>query len=348
MAPLLSVCVPTYNRAHLLRLSLQAALPQVAKHADLVELCVSDNASTDMTKEVVEECRSLGPLRYYRNQTNLGFAGNIVNLATKHATGDYVWLIGDDDLINQGAVQKILDVLQAHQDINALYANFNIARYPDHWPVDAIGGYKGQFIRSYVNATGSRLLETWKNLLSHQSELCTAMFSHIVQRRVWVSYWEHRSVPRLGLTMRAVFPHCVMFAHTLMNEPVYCIGEPALTAFTVTNSYSDNLNPIWLFCYPRLLRLYIRKGLAGRQREECVRDILQACVTRLNQRLGDPSTSAWGTMFRFLLGTWRYPVAWKMLARAVRLAGRPYAIDVLLGVVGKVNRWIPIVDLWKC
>ncbi len=55
--PMLSLCVPTYNRAGFLRGTLDRVASQVsclaASSAGTVEVVVSDNASTDGTAEVV-------------------------------------------------------------------------------------------------------------------------------------------------------------------------------------------------------------------------------------------------------------------------------------------------------
>src|SRR4030095_6701459 len=99
MTPLLSICIPTYNRAERLRVMLQAVLPQVAAHADKVELWISDNASSDHTPQVVADAHVLGPLQYSRNSSNLGIVGNLITLTSELARGEFVWGLGDDDLL---------------------------------------------------------------------------------------------------------------------------------------------------------------------------------------------------------------------------------------------------------
>ena len=59
--PLLSICIPTYNRAELLRSALLSLVPQVKESGGEVELVVSDNCSTDDTRRVVEWARQFGP-----------------------------------------------------------------------------------------------------------------------------------------------------------------------------------------------------------------------------------------------------------------------------------------------
>ncbi len=55
--PLLSVCIPTYNGARRIESALYALAPQIAELEGAAELVVSDNCSTDDTREVVERAR---------------------------------------------------------------------------------------------------------------------------------------------------------------------------------------------------------------------------------------------------------------------------------------------------
>src|SRR6266446_8826045 len=110
--PLLSICIPTYNRAALLKSALAALTPQVVALGSKVELLVSDNCSPDGTKEVVECAQRSCPIRYRRNEENFGGLYNFVNTASEFARGDFSWILGDDDLIRPGAVAKIVSIIE--------------------------------------------------------------------------------------------------------------------------------------------------------------------------------------------------------------------------------------------
>ena len=78
--PLLSICIPTWNRAKYLRISLESFLKQLRGiDRQEVELFVSDNCSDDETPTVVKEYVQKGlPITYNRNEENLGASGNFV------------------------------------------------------------------------------------------------------------------------------------------------------------------------------------------------------------------------------------------------------------------------------
>ena len=132
--PLLSICIPTYNRSKFLRVMLQALLPQVAEFVEQVEVWVIDNASPDETPAVVEESRALGPFQCFRNESNIGALLNVLKGPCELATGEFVWVLGDHNLMMPGALSRILEELRSHPQFKLFYANFNCARYPEPWP----------------------------------------------------------------------------------------------------------------------------------------------------------------------------------------------------------------------
>ena len=105
---LLSVCIPTWNRSSFIRLSARYWLEQIAPFADRVELIIADNASTDDTVVVLDSLRELGSFRLIRRPQNLGFNRSTFDLVAAQAVGDFVWVCGDDDYLNRGALAEVI------------------------------------------------------------------------------------------------------------------------------------------------------------------------------------------------------------------------------------------------
>ncbi|HEY1904098.1 MAG TPA: rhamnosyltransferase [Terracidiphilus sp.] len=109
--PLLTIAIPTFNRAIYLRALLSSLHSQLADQSS-VELLISDNASPDETTAVVEEFTKRGlTLRYLRNQTNIGPDANFLQ-CYEEAAGKYVWVFGDDDLILDGGLAIVVSLLE--------------------------------------------------------------------------------------------------------------------------------------------------------------------------------------------------------------------------------------------
>ena len=110
--PLLTIAIPTYNRAELLKELLTLLADQV-KAEPRVEVMISDNASPDDTAAVVQDFVARGlPVSYIRNAENIGPDANFLQ-CFEQARGKYVWLFSDDDLILPGAIAKILGYCEA-------------------------------------------------------------------------------------------------------------------------------------------------------------------------------------------------------------------------------------------
>ncbi len=108
--PLLSITIPTFNRAPFLAELLETLLPQL-RDEPRAELLLSDNASTDETSALVAGFQTRGlRLRYLRNGENLGSDANFLQCLFQ-ARGKYVWVLGDDDLLTPDAVPQLLSLL---------------------------------------------------------------------------------------------------------------------------------------------------------------------------------------------------------------------------------------------
>lgn len=119
----LTVGVPTYNRAGDLRVALDSVLTQVTDELrGKLEILISDNASTDSTQEVIRECseRYPGLVASCRNPSNLGFSRN-VDAVIRHARGDFVLLLGDDDGLEGNALATVWGILGAYDDLGVAF-----------------------------------------------------------------------------------------------------------------------------------------------------------------------------------------------------------------------------------
>lgn len=117
--PLLTIAIPTYNRACFLRELLSVLIDQLLNESR-VELIVSDNASPDETPALVEEYQQRGlRIRSIRNKTNIGADANFVQ-CFEQAQGKYVWIFGDDDTIVPGGIAAILSCLEI-KDYDLVY-----------------------------------------------------------------------------------------------------------------------------------------------------------------------------------------------------------------------------------
>jgi abequosyltransferase len=125
MKPVLSICIPTYNRASFLVMSLQAVCDQISYSiSHLIEIIVVNNASTDSTEQVVrlsfEKYKDLD-FKYFQRDINIGHDN--VYLCTEFAQGDYVLILSDDDVIVKGSIERIIKIIQETPNLKAISLN---------------------------------------------------------------------------------------------------------------------------------------------------------------------------------------------------------------------------------
>ena len=118
-APRISVCIPAYNRPGELRELLDSVLAQDFEDYEIV--IVEDRSpSREQIRAVVEEyAQKTARIRYFENEKNLGYDANL-RATIAHATGDYCFFMGNDDLMAPGALRTVADGLARHPNVGVI------------------------------------------------------------------------------------------------------------------------------------------------------------------------------------------------------------------------------------
>jgi abequosyltransferase len=114
--PLLTLVVPTYNRASKLETLLAILEPQLAEFAQQIQFIVSDNGSPDNTPAIVAAAAarySAAGISFeaIRHPQNLGPDANFLG-CFQRARGHFFWICGDDDVIVPGALAEVMSHLR--------------------------------------------------------------------------------------------------------------------------------------------------------------------------------------------------------------------------------------------
>ena len=118
--PKVSVIIPTYNRALLLKKAIESVLKQTFKDYEII---VVDDGSTDNTREIVNSCFS--PLIKYIYQENNG-RSNARNQALKIAQGQYIAYLDSDDMYLPDKLEKQISILDKNRDIGMVYTSARV------------------------------------------------------------------------------------------------------------------------------------------------------------------------------------------------------------------------------
>lgn len=116
--PLVTIGLPVYNGERFVAHAIECLLAQTFR--DFVVL-VSDNASTDATGEICQKYASRDPrIRYERNPTNVGMAGNY-NLTFSRARSKYFRWATSDDYADASMLADAVAVMEADPGISLCY-----------------------------------------------------------------------------------------------------------------------------------------------------------------------------------------------------------------------------------
>jgi glycosyltransferase involved in cell wall biosynthesis len=118
--PLVSIGLPVYNAGHLIRTALDSLLAQTYPN---IELIISDNASTDETREICREYAARDVrIRLYRNQQNIGAAANFMRVF-ELSTGKYFMWAAHDDSWDASFVAVSVEKLEGHPEAVLCYTD---------------------------------------------------------------------------------------------------------------------------------------------------------------------------------------------------------------------------------
>jgi glycosyltransferase involved in cell wall biosynthesis len=118
--PRVSVIIPTYNRAALLKKALQSILDQTFHSYEII---VVDDGSTDDTRDAVAAFAS--PKIRYLRQENKG-RSHARNLALAEARGEYIAFLDSDDMFTRDKLEKQVALLDANPEYGMAYASARV------------------------------------------------------------------------------------------------------------------------------------------------------------------------------------------------------------------------------
>jgi abequosyltransferase len=126
--PLISVCIPSYNRASVLPALLDSIVAQGCPHFEIV-ICEDRSPEREKIHEIVIRYQAGYPglIRYFENETNLGYDGNLRRLI-ECASGRYCLFMGNDDLMCPGALSAVASAVERYPNVGVFlrsYATFD-------------------------------------------------------------------------------------------------------------------------------------------------------------------------------------------------------------------------------
>ncbi|MFA5171891.1 MAG: glycosyltransferase family 2 protein [Sulfuriferula sp.] len=237
MKPILSICIPTLNRGALLEVMLDNLARVAPAYLDKIEIVIADNASTDDTPEIVR--RSTLPITYGRQESTVGFARNVLFATANLASGEFVWVIGDDDLILPGGIERVLESIGKAPDVDYHYLNFGwidcqfrtqVVRELDGQPPAS------SFNRLQCKDTSWQRLPRLEDLVflpaDNPSAIFSGVFCFVTRRQFFIDAVDtlhpSDSLDGSSTIIADCFPHAMLSLPRVAGKPVAYVGTPCL------------------------------------------------------------------------------------------------------------------------
>ena len=196
--PLVSVCIPSYNSEEFIATTLQSILSQT--FADF-EVVIADDKSTDGTIRIIQGFNDTR-IRLIENEQNLGLGRNW-NKVLSCARGEYVKLLGDDDVLYPECLARQVAALEQPANASAVLAicNRNVINARDEivmrrrfsFAAGLISGRK--LIRNSVrwgsNLIGEPVVGLFRRRELKQSEMCDPSNPYVIDLALWAELLKH-------------------------------------------------------------------------------------------------------------------------------------------------------------
>lgn len=234
--PLFSILIPTRNRSNLLRKAIRSVLKQDWNDYELV---ISDNDSTDSTYEVVRVLDH-PKIRYIRTSRFLPSPDNW-EYARQHASGDYIWLIGDDDYFVPGSLREMAAVIRERSP--GILVAGSVAYFDPSYPDPRLSNcveyrsFTGKVIEVDTAAVLKAYFEFHRSIYPpHPSAVC---ISRSITDRIATEFGAFFAPPFPEFT---AIPRALTFVKTMpiLDKPLVVVG---LTAQSWGSRVSGVIDP---------------------------------------------------------------------------------------------------------
>lgn len=247
--PLLSICIPTYNRCQYLKKNLDYF---VAHNSGDIEIIICDNASSDETAHVVTdviESNCLDNFTYIRNEFNIGPDANFKK-ALSMSKGIYTLLLGDDDFLNDNFLDEFLDALKTKKEQLSFITLMPTKdkTEPNRFIQYSIDGFDKYLIKTGPQITFMSSMVFNTNLMQKVLNLGIEYEINLFQSFLQVEVIRRNPKYRFGIFYSDIFSYNgeptatnYNFYDVFVSKIIrlYCVALPTLSKSEVANIYKQ-------------------------------------------------------------------------------------------------------------
>ena len=261
----ISLCIPTYNRPQ----SLKNCLNSLSLQTNLnFEVCISDNFSDENIENIIKPFKSKLKIKFSKNNENLGAALNFMKVASM-AENNFIWFLGDDDLLVPDAIEKLVKLIEENEDCDFFWINSS------HLDITYIEKFDKPFDTKYLPKemkTLSKLKTDQKlmffDLIKHKIafDYLLGVYVCVFRRDGWkknlniIDYEKIKDKNSWSNFDNTCF-HVKIFCEAFKNSKAYFCAEPLSVNTHGVREWSDLYPLIEIVRIPEALDYFRSKGM---------------------------------------------------------------------------------------
>ena len=287
---ILSICIPVYNRKYIFKWCLISACEACKGYENIVEIVISDNASTEDIYSVVNDVKNMYPsidIIYNCNSSNLGVARNFFKVV-KDAMGQFCWVIGSDDFIKPYSINTILNILHENQDIDFISCSFDLMRIEDSLKISDKEMQTNiseqlknpNYLRPNGAPTQSFKVDKLDYIIDpiYNNVLLGSLMAGIFRRDLWNKVEVDKEQLNGYDSLITIYPHIYVYSNGFLGRKAYYCGQPLITVGEGTREWStdtgksfweSSLPVIYFKVFAEIISSYKSNGLEQESYIKC-------------------------------------------------------------------------------
>lgn len=265
---ILSICIPTFNREKYLQNCLDSIVEAKKNKKIKFEVCVSDNGSAIKIDHLIKFYKKRIKIKFNRFNKNYGFAVNMLKTISM-AEGEFVWVIGDDDLLLPNAFQKLHYLLNKNPKIDFFYINSyifsfnNLEKFSE--PIHIKNLPKN--MQKFSSEKKSKSLDFWKLINPKISyDFLTGIFFSVFRRKIFIKniYVINKDLIKNKApwsSLDITVPHVKIFANAFAKSKAYFCAKPLSVNLHGAREWTNFYEFLEIVRIPEILDYYRSKGL---------------------------------------------------------------------------------------
>ncbi|TXT34672.1 MAG: glycosyl transferase family protein [Chitinophagaceae bacterium] len=232
----LSICIATYNRSTYLKSMLDSIIPNLNSQIEIVIVDSSDNL---YTSELISD--------FYKSKIKyiyLGVKSGVdkdYDTCISYASGEYCWLLTDDDVLKENSLNTIFNYLNV--DYSILIVNSELRSR------DLSEVYRLKQLPIDFNLVLSNSMDDFRKLFKEVSNYLSFIGGLIIKRELWLS--RNREI-----YYGTEFIHMGVIFQKLLPSKILIISEPHISIRMNNSLWSNRAFKIWFINWPLLIHSF--------------------------------------------------------------------------------------------